>query len=82
MGQYIKKIGAFHIEIANYTLVLEYQGRRPGEHRGPSAVQGQDLKKVSSGREAEFLLLGFLSMTLGHHGGLFYGCSLIFLFGP
>ena len=38
MGQYIKKIGAFNIEIANYTLVLEYQGRRPGEHRGPSAV--------------------------------------------
>ena len=38
MGQYIKKIGVFNIAIANYTLVLKYQGRRPGEHRGPSTV--------------------------------------------
>ena len=68
--------------VAIYTLVQKHQGRRPGEHMGPSTVQWQDLEEVSNGREAELLLPGLLSATLGHRGGLFHGRSLIFLFGP
>ena len=81
-GSISKQIGVLNIAVADYTLVQKCQGRRPGEHRGPSPVQWQDLEEVSNGREAELLPPGLLSTTLGHRGGLFHGRALIFLFGP
>ena len=84
MGQYIKKIGVLNIAIAKYTLVQKHQGRRPGEHEDQALCSDRTSGTFqTAGKQSRTLLpAGFLSTTLGHHGGLFYGRSLVFLFGP